>query len=282
MLSGQDARRFLLTLRLRTDSDRRSPPGSASDVETGINDFWNDEVREVDGDLRTSMIVDPRSGRLTPRASSGPPPAAGPQPLRNLFSSAAASRGAGRLPAGPEELGLSERCLQGFNAGPPMVPDVYNNNLRVVQTRNYVVLVTEMIHDARIVPLDGQARIAPEVTSWSGESRGRWEGGTLVVETIGFDDRKAAFQMPRDPGLPGRAIGRGSDLKLVERFTPIAEDQLRYEFTVDAPASFERPFTAALTMFRSDGRMYEYACHEGNYSMTGILRGARSEEALSR
>jgi hypothetical protein len=154
-----------------------------------------------------------------------------------------------------------------FSAGSPIIPGPYNNNLQIVQTPA-VVVMTEMIHDARIVPLDGRPQLPPHVRLWLGSSRGRWEGDTLVIETTNFTE-DTSF--------------RGSDenLRVIERFTPAGPDALKYEYTIDNPTAFTRPWSAAFTMVRSDERMYEFACHEGNYGMMNILRAARFEERES-
>jgi hypothetical protein len=213
---------------------------------------WLDYGAHVLPSLRTSLIVDPADGRIPPLTS------------RAQARSAARAR-VRRGPAeNPEDLNLGERCIM-FSAGPPILPGPYNNNLQVVQTRDAVVFLTEMIHDARIVPLDGRPHVPPGVRFWLGDSRGRWDGDTLVVETTNFTDRTPF---------------RGSDeaLRVIERFTRVGPDTLLYEFTVDDPSAFTRPWTAAVPMVRSDERVYEYACHEGNYGMMNILRAARYDE----
>ena len=166
--------------------------------------------------------------------------------------------------------------------------DAYNNNLRIVQTRDYVVLLTEMIHDARVVPLDGRPHLPAGIQRWSGDSRGHWEGDTLVVDTTGFTDKTPAFQLPLsiETALDGGTVGSGVDLHLIERFTPVGEGRLLYQYTVEDPAALTRPFTVAIPMRASRERMFEYACHEGNYAMRGMLKGARTleveEEAAAR
>src|SRR5207253_10606183 len=141
----------------------------------------------------------------------------------------------------------------------------YNNSVQILQTRDHVVIVNEMIHDARIVPLDGRPHLPAGIRSWLGDSRGRWDGNTLVVETTNFTGKT-------------NVRGSGETLRLVERFTRADAGTLVYEFTIDDPASFTRPWSAVLPMAKTDDRIFEYACHEGNYAMTGILRGARSSE----
>jgi hypothetical protein len=166
----------------------------------------------------------------------------------------------------PEDLAPWVRCLMGFNAGPPMQPSAYNNNMQLIQTEDAVVIVTEMVHDARIVPLDGRPHLPADMRLWLGDSRGRWEGDTLVVETTNFTDR-----------TPFRGSGR--DLRLTERFTLASADRLHYQFTLDDPESFAQPWTVLVPMRRSPDRIFEYACHEGNRGLYGILAGARAEEA---
>jgi hypothetical protein len=215
-------------------------------------DWWDPGTRHL-ADHRTSLIVDPRDGRLPP--------------LTAAAQAAATARAQSRRrgPAeGPEDLALNERCLQWTVAGPPMLPGVYNNNVQFVQTRQFIVITNEMIHEARIVAMDGRPH--GTVRSWMGDSRGHWDGATLVVDTVNFSDRTSV---------------RGSDdqLHLTERFTRVAPDRLEYQFIVDDPTVWTRPWTADVPMTRVDGHMYEYACHEGNLrSVEGTLRGARTQD----
>jgi hypothetical protein len=152
-----------------------------------------------------------------------------------------------------------------FNAGPPLLPGPYNNNLRIIQTRDYVAIANEMIHDVRVVPLDGRPHLPASLRRWQGDPRGRWDGDTLVVDTTNFSDRT-------------RFRGTDENLHLVERFRRTDERTIDYTFTIDDPSMFSRPWTVALPLTRSDAPIYEYACHEGNYAMVGILRGARAQE----
>ena len=174
---------------------------------------------------------------------------------------------------GPEDRGWSERCLMGFNTGPPMRPSAYNNNVQLFQAPGYLVILHEMVHDARIVPLDGRSHLPEHIRQWRGDSRGHWEGDTLVVDTTNFTDKTASFY----PTL-GSAIGSGETLHLIERFTRVDADTLIYEFTVDDPATFTRAFTAVVPMTKTEEPMYEYACHEGNHGMFNLLSVARAEE----
>jgi len=162
-----------------------------------------------------------------------------------------------------EDRPLQERCLVGLNAGPPMVPGAYNNDVQLLQTPGYVVILNEMVHSARIVPLDGRPH--GSIRQWRGDSVGHWEGNTLVVDTINFK---------RETSLPGSS----ANTHLIERFTRTDANTLLYEFTVDDPTMWTRPWTAVVPMTKSDDPIYEYACHEGNYAMSGILAGARAAD----
>jgi len=150
-----------------------------------------------------------------------------------------------------------------------MLPAGYNNNIQIVQTRNSVAILLEMNHDLRVIPLDGRPHLPGSVRQWMGDPRGRWDGSTLVVETTNFTNKTASIS------LTGLAIGSAERLRLTERFTRVAPDRLTYEFTIDDSATFTRPFTGRLQMNRTNALIYEYACHEGNYAMTNMLRAAR-------
>ena len=235
------------------------------------NSFWVDQGARVVEDQRTSLIVDPPDGRL-PELQPGVEMTVlslgedlpGERPVR--------ARAAGIGADSYEDRGLAERCILGFNSGPPIVPIGYNQNIQIFQTSDHFVILNEMVHDARIVPLDGRAHLPEDVRQWMGDSRGYWDGDTLVVESTNFTDRTASF----NPSV-WTAIGSGTTLHLTERFSRTGDDTLLYEFTVNDPANFTRPFTAALPMKAGDG-IYEYACHEGNYGLFNILAGARAEE----
>src|SRR5262249_15509507 len=234
------------------------PPESRGGV-VPYNEFWYDRGTAVVRTRRTSLIVDPPDGRIPPLTADG----------KRRAAARAASRGdsdgAGGRADWTTDRNLAERCIVGFNSGPPMMPSAYNNNVQIFQSRDYVVIFNEMIQSARIVPVTARQAPPPPIRSLLGHSRGRWEGNTLVVETTNFTD-KTAFQ------------GSSENLRLVERFTRSAADTLLYEFTIDDPATFERPWTAQIPMSRLQGLIYEYACHEGNYGMEGILAGARAQE----
>lgn len=232
----------------------------------GYNDFWL-ETNPLDFNLRTSLIIDPPNGRLPPIVAGAPtgygglgPDSVGERPVRFTVG------GVGK--AGPEDRGLSERCLLGFNSVPPFEPSLYNNNLQIFQTEDHVVIFNEMIHEARIVPIDGSGHIPASITQWNGDSRGYWEGETLVVESRNFNNKTQSFA----------GVGVSSDKLLIERFTRSGQDQVDYRFTVEDAKAFTAPVTAEIPMFRMDGELYEYACHEGNYGLVNVLQGARVEE----
>ena len=244
--------------------DPDAPP--VTDDPGGYNDFWV-ESAGIGDTVRTSHIVYPENGRYPARVEGAPvqfgglgPDVPGERPVRYVVG------GIGKN--GPEDRGLSERCIVGFNSGPPFRPSLYNNNMQLVQSRDAVVIMTEMIHDARIVPLGDKPRLHEDIRLWSGDSRGYWDGDTLVVETRNFNDLRQPFG----------SIGTTGDMVLTERFTRQAYDRVDYEFTVEAPNTYTDKFTAIVPMTKVAGQIYEYACHEGNYGMVNILRGARVEE----
>jgi hypothetical protein len=239
-----------------TNRDRRSE-NAAADTSNAYNDFWWDSGDNVVLTRRTSLIVDPPNGRV---------PAFTPAGERRLAARRASRRDP---PAGPEDLDLGTRCIHFGSSGPPMIPSAYNNNYHLVQTEDYVLIVNEMVHATRIIPLDGRASLPSAIRQWVGSSRGHWDGDTLVVETSNRR-QETAFR------------GSGENMRLTERFTRVADNVLMYEFTVDDPEHFTSPWTAQIPSVRSDGVMYEYACHEGNRGMVGILAGARAQEASDR
>lgn len=282
-MTPEEAEAFRQRTIARNDVDARAEQ-AVVDVEGAYNTFWWDFGTELNEDLRTSLIVDPPNGRLpeiTPEARGRleEQNRLRTPPVRDLFSYSA--NPSEFRPADPEALGLSERCLVGFNAGPPLTPSAYNNNLRIVQTPDHIVLVTEMIHDARVVPLDGRPRLPDHIERWSGDSRGRWEGDTLVVVTKNFTGKKPTFQLPSnlETATTSGAVGSAANMTLTERFTLTAPGRIRYEYTVDDPSTFVRPFTVAIPLKATAQQMYEYACHEGNYAVPGMLKGARLLEA---
>jgi hypothetical protein len=241
-------------------------------ADRGYNAFWVDPgnfLANVNGEYRTSWIVEPATGQV-PLSDSG----------RQLLKAAREKREA-TLYYGPEALPLPERCLISFSgaSGPGMLNPMYNNNYQIVQTPHYVTIRSEMYHNLRVIPLDGRART--NLPQWMGESRGRWEGDTLVVETSGFLDRSAYWW------ATGWRASRPT-LHLVERFERVDTETLEYEFTMTDPAMFTRPWTARFPLTTDQaargvtkGPLHEYACHEANYSLGNVLRGARMQDAAA-
>jgi hypothetical protein len=253
VLSEQEAAEYEKRTNQARDADSRAG-GTEADLGRAYNQFWYDRGTKVVADRRTSLVLDPPDGRV---------PSLTPEAQHRADARAAARK---RSPAdGPEDRSLAERCILWPTAGPPMLPSGYNNNYQILQTPGYVVILIEMIHDVRMIPLDGRPHAPQEVRQWMGDSRGRWDGNTLVVTTTNFT---------------GQTNFRGSNekLRLVERFTRSDADTINYEFTVEDPSSFTKPWTAMIPMTKTDGPIYEYACHEGNYGMTNLLSGARAEE----
>jgi hypothetical protein len=232
--------------------DRRDGPAEA-DVARAYNELWFDRGTHVVPTLRTSLVVDPPDGRVPPLT---------PEAQKQEAARAEILR---RPPAGPEDRLLRERCILGDNAGPPMLPTVYNNNFQIVQTSDHIAILSEMIHDVRVIPLDGRPHLPPAIRQWFGDSRGHWEGDTLVVDTTNFTDQTHF---------------RGSDrnMHLVERFKRVSPGMILYQFTVEDPTAFTKPWSAEVPMIAVNEPIYEYACHEGNEGLEGILRGARAEE----
>ena len=230
------------------------------------NNFWMDRGTTAIGTRRTSLVVEPADGRLPPLT----------EPAARRAASAEAERVAGvrrgMLPAATwEDLDAGDRCIQHAKAGPPISTGGYNNNVQIFQTPGYVVLLAEQNHDARIVPLDGRPHVAPGVRQWMGDSRGRWEGDTLVVETVRFNGKHDQIGRP--------LLSSGENLTLIERFTRTDADNLMYEYTVDDPTIWTSAWTAQHPMKLNADSLYEFACHEGNYGLYGILAGSRVEEA---
>ena len=239
------------------DRDQRLLLAEARRTEAGgsvgaYNNFWMDRGTRTIETRRTSLIVDPPNGRMPEMSEAGQARAAARREHRAEH---------------PADSWLDrstfDRCILGFNTGPPMTPGGYNQNMQVFQTEDAVVILNEMVHDSRIIPIDGAPRTGIE--SWTGESRGRWEGDTLVIETDNFTDKT-------------RWRGSSPNMTLVERLTRQDDDTLVYTFTVTDPDTWTQPWTAEIPMRRGEQPLYEYACHEGNYSMEGILSGARADE----
>ena len=263
-----------------SDPDREAPPAGgdgsgqafgAGNV-GGYNTFYIDpgsNAFEIDGKYRTSIIIDPANGRqpeMSARSSAK---------LADLFNSFThentgtawwIEEGGGPGPYdGPEDLALSERCLLSFTSGTPIIPGLYNNFRRVIQTDDHVMILLEMVHDARIIRLNSE-HVPPSYRSWLGDSIGWWEGDTLVVDTTNFRE---------DTGL----FGADENLHLVEHFSRLENGDLLYHFTVDDPTAWAAPWSGEYSWRASNERVYEYACHEANYAMGNILRGARLLES---
>ena len=243
---NRDEKKKVTTTRGQVNGTRES-----QDLALAYNDFWWDRGTAVVETRRTSLVVDPQDGRVP------------------SLTDAAAARAAEavrinqRPSEGPEDRPLAERCITGFNSGPPMLPSAYNMNVQIFQTADHVVLLNEMVHNPRIIPLDG--RDHGTVPQWTGVSRGHYEGDTLIVETKNFL-RETSFR------------NSSERLHLVERFQRLNERTLIYTFTVTDPTTWTQPWTVELPMRRSNLPIFEYACHEGNYGMDGTLTGARVVE----
>ena len=243
-----------------SDPDREAGAGAQAgddgDTDDGYNEFWKevgDRIQVINGEPRSSIIVDPPNGQI--------PFAEGARLRRELPPGVSANDG-------PEGRPLAERCLLSFgnHSGPPMLPVMYNNNYQIVQNDDYVMIMAEMNHDARIIRLNDELR--PEMNKWMGDSVGHWDGDTLVVTTTGFHPQQRVF-------------GASQNLTVTERFERVSETEILYTFTLDDPSVYRQPWTGEL-MFNarpSDEKIFEYACHEGNYALPGVLAGARRAEA---
>ena len=221
------------------------------------NEFWYERGVELTSDKRTSLIVDPPDGRRPPRTESS-----------QIAARERATARREHMYDSYENRSSADRCLMGFNAGPPMVSATYNNNVMIFQAPGYVAILNEMVHNARIVPLDDNATEKPPFAQYSGVSRGHWEGETLVIETAQFQGGSSGLT--------------STNMSLVERLTRIDPDTVAYEFTVTDPTVFTAPYTAMMPFRRTDGPLFEYACHEGNIGLAGILGGARVLEKQGR
>ncbi len=257
VLTAEEAAAFEASENKRQNRDLFDPEkgapslGYAPRSQGGVlsyNEFWYERGNRMTEDRRTSLITDPPDGRIPFTAATR---------ARNAELSV---RNNGGFADSYEDRSLIDRCILSFNSGPPMISSTYNNNLQIVQTRDYVVIFNEMIHDARIIPTDGRPH--GTLPRWTGDSRGRWEGDTLVVDTINFR---------RETSLSGSSAAT----QLVERFTRVDSDTIRYEFTVTDPTTYTRPWSAVMPLRSIDELIYEYACHEGNYGLRDILSGAR-------
>lgn len=252
-LTDDEAAEFAKRAIDRRNFDRRDG-GNDADVARAYNDLFYDFGKSASN--QTSLVVDPPDGKL---------------PAMTPFGQKRAADRAAKLaaaPRGPEDRPLWERCILGFNSGPPMMPSGYNNNVQIFQAPGAVVLFNEMVHSARVIPLDGRPHGA--IRQWTGDSTGHWEGATLVIDTINFTNNGT--------GTIGLRVATDENLHLIERLTRRDAKTLTYEFTVDDPTIWTKSWTASVPMSKSEEPIYEYACHEGNYAMEGILAGARAQE----
>ena len=252
-LTEQEAADYVKQLLQQVNTDRRDG-GAQVDVGRSYNEFWRDRGNGLVAGRRSSLIVDPPDGRVPPLT---------PEAQKRVEETRAWMRE--HSTDGPEDRSLAERCISWTTAGPPMLPGPYNNDCQIFQAPGYVVILSEMIHDARMIPLDGRPHVSRNIREWMGDPRGHWEGNTLVVDTANFTSEYSF---------------RGSDanLHLTERFTRVSPGVIQYEFTVDDPTAFTRSWTARIPLNKTSDRVYEYACHEGNYALTDILAGARAAE----
>ncbi len=264
-LDPETAAQFEASERIRLNRDLFDPETGAPSAgyqprERGgvlsYNEFWYERGIELTSDKRTSLVVDPPNGRLPPRTPEG--------------AQAARERSAWlneHRYDSYESRSLFDRCIMGFNSGPPMRSGAYNNNVQILQASGHVAILNEMVHNARIIPIDGEAP-KHDLKQYAGDSRGHWEGNTLVVETTNFKG--------------GQSGGTGPNMHLIERFARIDADTIAYEYTVTDETEYTAAYTVMMPLRRLDGVLYEYACHEGNYGLTGILGGARQLEADGR
>lgn len=268
VLSPEEAQQFEAMIDARNEASsapsdpERDAPRPGVNV-GGYNNFWMDpgnRLAVVNGEIRSSLLTEPADGKL-PFSEAGLAKFAADMQMRETYD-------------GPEVRPLGERCVVGFGstAGPPKLPVAYNNNTQIVQTENYVMLLAEMNHDVRVIRINGEFQ-DPPYNQWMGDSIGRYEGDTLIVETTNFHPQESVRS-----GLTHRFIG-STTMHVTERFTRVSEDVIHYQFTVDDPVHYSQPWSGELPMNRTDEKIFEYACHEGNYAMPGILAGARRAEA---
>jgi hypothetical protein len=239
-----------------TEADQ-TEPGTIPDVHYDHTQFGLDRsLAGYSSSLRTSLIVDPPDGRIPAMTSEG---------QKRVAERAEATKRMGGPYDAAQNLPLGTRCLMMDRVGPPMLYGNYNNNYQFLQAPGYVMILVEMLHEARVIPLDGRPHLPQNVRQWTGSYLGHWEGDTLVVETTNFNGKN-----------PFR--GSSEHMRLIERFTRVDENMIRYQFTVDDPATWARPWSAEMPMKKTIGPLFEHACHEGNYGLSNILAGSRAEE----
>ncbi len=263
-LNAEEAATFEASERTRQNRDLFDPElgayNSRPREEGGVlsyNEFWYERGVELTSDKRTSLVIDPPDGRLPPRV---------PRPRDPEREQLSREESIARRYESYENRSSGDRCLMGFNAGPPMRSASYNNNVMILQSPGYVTILNEMVHNARVIPI-GDAASVP-FSQYSGVSRGHWEGETLVIETSQFRGGSSGLTSP--------------NMHLVERLTRLDPDTVAYEYTVTDPTVYTAPYTVMMPFRRTDGPLFEYACHEGNIGLYGILAGARNLERLGR
>ncbi len=268
VFTPQEAADYERKIHERNNFDNRNVDRN-TDVSRAYNDAWWDRGTKVIKTRRTSLLVDPTDGKLPPlTAAAQARLAARAEALKVKCLSGSCSfefNGPVRAADWTEDRSPAERCIVWPTSGPPMMPTAYNNNYQIVQTAGYVAIVVEMIHDVRLIPIDATPHLPSKVRPWLGDSRGHWEGDTLVVETTNFNGRV-------------NYRNTSANMRVVERFTRTDAETLTYRFTVEDPETYTRPWTVEIPMYRSSEPLFEYACHEGNYGMTGLLAGAREVE----
>ena len=242
--------------RLAAEDAAQTEPGTIADVHYDFTQFGLDTAQApYASHLRTSLIFDPADGKLPPLTAAGQARAA---------ARAEQAKRVGRWDSAQSN-DLDDRCMIFAGAGPPMLPQSYNSNYQIVQTSGYVMILFEMAHDVRIIPLDGRPHVPAAVPQWIGDSRGRWDGDTLVIETTNFNGKN-----------PLR--GSSERMRVTERLTRVDADTIRYRFTINDESTWTRPWSAELLMRKTTGPLFEHACHEGNYGLYNTLAGARLEE----
>jgi hypothetical protein len=235
----------------------QTEPGTTADVHYDFSQFGLDRSQsKFTSSLRTSLIVDPPDGKMPPVNAQG---------QKRAAERAAARKQAGGQYDSVQNMPIGSRCIIMGGSGPPMMNAGYNANYQIVQSPGYVMILTEMIHDARVIPLDNRPQAGQGLRQWTGVSRGRWEGNTLVVETTNFNGKN-----------PFR--GASENLKVTERFTRVADDVIDYKFTVEDPTTWDKAWTAEAPLAKTEGPIFEFACHETNYGVPNILAGARADE----
>ena len=261
-LTDDEARVLERDARERTKaSDRQASerPGEVGDY----NAVFKEDSKWALPNGRSSIITDPKDGRMPPLTPEAQKKFEADQTYHKQHPH-----------DGPEDMTTIERCITWISSGPPMLPTFYNNNYQIVQTHDHLIILVEMIHDVRIIPLDGRPH--GNIPQWMGDSRSHWEGNTLVVETTNFNGKRGWFGTPMTEGGGGRRPD--AKMRVIERFTRTAPDILLYQFTIDDPGTYTKPWSGEIPMRPFQGPVYEYACHEGNYGMQLILSGARSDD----